>query len=444
MRSAVQTLLGNSHEIDQVRQRIQLVAPRSTPVLIQGESGTETRQAAELIHQLSDRRDHPLIVVNCASIPEGVLDSELFGVERGTFTGAVTTRVGRIEAADGGTLVLEDVDTVPTNFQMRLLRFLQTGEITPIGIPKARKADVRLVATTSQNLASLVISGAIRPDLYYKLAVFLIRIPPLRERKEDIPILALSYLASIAPEYRSGKTLGADAIRTLTEYTFPGNIDELKNILQGATIRQASGASIDDELIVLVTSRKLEQKSNKLADREHVTHLQRTIDGLVAERDALKATSIRAQPIWQGRGFSTWQDYCFTLMPFGEEFQLQSVYRDHVKPVVGRCGLRCERADDIYDISGVMQSVWEGINRARLIIADLTGRNPNVFYELGIAHTLGKPVVMITQSIDYVPFDLRHLRCYVYEYTPPGVLKLEAALERTIRNLLSNSADLTL
>jgi hypothetical protein len=127
-------------------------------------------------------------------------------------------------------------------------------------------------------------------------------------------------------------------------------------------------------------------------------------------------------------------------MPFSDAADVQRVYRDHVRPILqDRCGLRCERADDIYDISGVMQSVWEGINRAQLVIADLTQRNSNVFYELGIAHTLGKPVIMLTQSMDFVPFDLRHLRCIVYEYKPATIGNFERILERTVRTVLSSA-----
>jgi nucleoside 2-deoxyribosyltransferase len=129
-------------------------------------------------------------------------------------------------------------------------------------------------------------------------------------------------------------------------------------------------------------------------------------------------------------------------MPFSDTRELQAVYRDHVKPVIERLGLKCERADDIYDVSGIMQSVWDCINRARFVVADLTERNANVFYELGIAHTLGKPVIMITQSIEFVPFDLRHLRCITYSYTPRGAAQLELTLERTIRTILGSAADL--
>jgi hypothetical protein len=201
------------------------------------------------------------------------------------------------------------------------------------------------------------------------------------------------------------------------------------------------GPTIDVKALDLPTISSPKRRPALGTVRLEAAHRQ--IAGLQKEFDALRATSINAQPIWQGKRFRTWHDYCFVLMPFGDIHHLQTVYQDHVKAIIERCGLRCERADDIYDVSGVMQSVWEGINRARVVVADLTERNANVFYELGIAHTLGKPVIMLSQSIDFVPFDLRHLRCIVYTYTPRGATQLEQALERTMKTLLSNSADLT-
>jgi hypothetical protein len=154
----------------------------------------------------------------------------------------------------------------------------------------------------------------------------------------------------------------------------------------------------------------------------------------------MKRNSISADPIWEGRWFPVENDYCFVLMPFADVKDLQRVYTNHVKPIIeGRCYLRCERADDIHDVSGVMQSVWESISRARIIIADLTERNSNVFYELGIAHILGKPVIMITQSMNYIPSDLRHLRCIVYEYKPSSINRFEDTLEKTVQRVLSST-----
>jgi hypothetical protein len=171
-------------------------------------------------------------------------------------------------------------------------------------------------------------------------------------------------------------------------------------------------------------------------DTALASHLQQETTRLQSEIELLNRVTIAASPIWEGRRFVTDLKVCFVLMPFGDSSDLQNVYFDHVKPIIERLGLRCERADDIHDISGVMQSVWEGINRAGIVIADMTGRNPNVFYELGIAHTLGKPVIMITQSMDFVPFDLKHLRCIVYDYKPAKISRFEEALRKTISTVL--------
>jgi hypothetical protein len=235
--------------------------------------------------------------------------------------------------------------------------------------------------------------------------------------------------------------LAPKAVEALQRYSFPGNFRELENLLQRAALT-VSSHTIGVSALNLPVIPSLKRQRERTTPRREAA--RREVEVLKRELDAVRSVSINAQPIWQGRRFRTRHDYCFVLMPFVEISDLQAVYRDHVKSVIERSGLRCERADDIYDVSGVMQSVWEGINRARLVVADLTERNANVFYELGIAHTLGKPVIMLSQSIDFVPFDLRHLRCIVYTYTPRGAIQLEQALERTIKTALSNAADLEL
>jgi len=195
-----------------------------------------------------------------------------------------------------------------------------------------------------------------------------------------------------------------------------------------------------DELLLVTDSGLTAAAAANLARYRFVQHLRlRDLEQLV--RGAAKPREFRRYvPLWGDSQVDVEDDYCFVLMPFGEDLDLQKVYRNHVKPVVEtRCSLRCERADDIYDIAGVMQSVWDGINRARVVVAELTGRNPNVFYELGVAHTLGKPVVMLSQSIDDVPSDLRHLRCILYRYRPDAIGSFENALEKTIKSVLARS-----
>lgn len=195
-----------------------------------------------------------------------------------------------------------------------------------------------------------------------------------------------------------------------------------------------------DELLI-VTEKGLSPAAAEHLQRERFAQHLKLHDLEQLVRGAAKPREYRRYvPLWGESQVEVEGDYCFVLMPFGEEFDLQNVYRNHVKPVVEkRCLLRCERADDIYDISGVMQSVWDGINRARVVVAELTGRNPNVFYELGVAHTLGKPVVMLSQDIDDVPSDLRYLRCILYRYKPDTIDAFEAALEKTIKSVLARS-----
>lgn len=437
MASLVDELPGHSKAIQRLRSDIELAAGTSVPVLLLGESGSD--HAARLIHRLSNRREHPFVSINLAALPPGLALTELVGHASGAFTGATRDKPGLLEHAHGGTILLDEIGELSSELQALILSILESGFVRRLGEEKARSLDIRVISETSRDLNSLLEAGSFRADLLSRLSAIQIRIPPLRERKTDIPELATRLLAEISAHHDRTFKLTSDAIAALKKYSFPGNLHELKNVLERA-IYFAGGSSINAEALGLPTT--ITPPRRQLQAIQKLNTAQRQISILKREIDALRARSILAQPIWQGRDFSTQHDYCFVLMPFGDMRDLQRIYHDHVKPVIERCGLRCERADDIYDVSGVMQSVWEGINKARIVVADLTERNSNVFYELGVAHTLGKPVIMLSQSIDFVPFDLRHLRCIVYTYTPPGAKKLEQVLERTIKTVLSTSADL--
>ncbi len=238
-------IIGESPAIRQVLELARQVAPTSATVLIQGESGTGKELVARALHEGSPRRGRRFIQVNCAALPETLLESELFGYERGAFTGAVARKEGRFELADGGTLLLDEVGDLSAATQAKLLRVLQEGEFERVGGTKTLKADVRIVAATNQDLTALVKERRFREDLYYRLNVITIEIPPLRERKEDIPLLAHHFLRRYAAKNRREITgFSEPALAQLRAYPWPGNVRELENAVERAVIL-ARGTLID-------------------------------------------------------------------------------------------------------------------------------------------------------------------------------------------------------
>jgi two-component system, NtrC family, response regulator HydG len=228
---------GSSPGMKRLREMIARVSPTDTTVLIMGETGTGKELAARAIHRTSRRADHPLISVNCAAFSETLLESELFGHERGAFTGADRSRHGLFEAAHEGTLFLDEAGELSPSAQAKLLRVLAEGQITRLGSTTARKVDVRVITATHRNLAREVEEGRFRQDLYYRLAIVPITVPPLRERAEDIPEIAEFLLDQIARELKMGrKRLHPDALQQLVSYAFPGNVRELRNLLERACI----------------------------------------------------------------------------------------------------------------------------------------------------------------------------------------------------------------
>jgi DNA-binding NtrC family response regulator len=219
----------------EVSRRIRLVAARSTPVLIEGPTGSGKELVAEALHRLSTRNRKPFVAINCAAIPEALLEAELFGHTRGAFTGAVQGRVGRIEAADGGTLFLDEIGEMPLSLQAKLLRFVESGELQRVGDNEMLKVDVRIVAATHQRLSQQTQTGAFRPDLYYRLAVFLIRTPALGDHLEDLPRLVAHFLDQMGREMPL-KQVDATALAKLAAHTWPGNVRELEHVLERAAI----------------------------------------------------------------------------------------------------------------------------------------------------------------------------------------------------------------
>jgi len=228
-------LIGNAPCMLEVSRRIRLVAPRSTPVLIEGPTGSGKELVAEALHRLSARNRKPFVAINCAAIPEALLEAELFGHTRGAFTGAVQGRVGRIEAADGGTLFLDEIGEMPLALQSKLLRFVESGELQRVGDNETVKVDVRIVAATHQALAQHTQTGSFRSDLYYRLAVFLIRTPSLAEHGEDLPLLVDHFIQQMGRD-APVKRVASAALAKLAAHDWPGNVRELEHVLERAAI----------------------------------------------------------------------------------------------------------------------------------------------------------------------------------------------------------------
>ncbi|MCF7761614.1 MAG: sigma-54 dependent transcriptional regulator, partial [Cephaloticoccus sp.] len=242
-------IIGNSDKLKAVIDRVRLVAPSKATILIEGESGTGKEMVAQAIHQVSPRSRGPLIAVHCASLSDNLLESELFGHERGSFTGANERRIGRFESSDGGTLFLDEIGEISASTQVKLLRFLETKTIERVGGTKPIDLDVRLVAATNRDLEQMVRDGKFREDLFFRLNVVRIAMPPLRDRPEDIPLLLAHYLKFLSAENKLPPlTLEPGAVHTLQNYPWPGNIRELRNFCENAVVLHRGGSLSEYDL----------------------------------------------------------------------------------------------------------------------------------------------------------------------------------------------------
>jgi transcriptional regulator with GAF, ATPase, and Fis domain len=241
------SMIGDSEPMQRTYRAIRMVAVRDTTVLITGESGTGKDLAAQEIHLLSPRKKQPLVVVNCAAIPETLLEAELFGYTKGSFTGAVQSRIGRIHAAHGGTLFLDEIGDMPLSLQSKILRFLEQGEVQRLGGNDNLKVDVRVIAATNADLAKLVAEQRFREDLYYRLAVFPIHLPALRDRIGDLEELARAFVVKYDPRLR----LTNEALDVLERHSWKGNVRELRNAVERACIFAEAAREIKAEHIIL-------------------------------------------------------------------------------------------------------------------------------------------------------------------------------------------------
>jgi two-component system, NtrC family, nitrogen regulation response regulator NtrX len=245
--SRVMEMVGNSGPIHKIRETIDKVAPTEARILITGENGVGKELVARWVHEKSNRASGPLIEVNCAAIPGELIESELFGHEKGSFTSALKQRIGKFEQANGGTLFLDEIGDMSPNAQAKVLRALQEGKITRVGGEKDINVDVRVIAATNKELLKEVEEKSFRLDLYHRLSVIIIHVPSLNERKDDIPLLIDKFLHDICNEYGiAKKTIDEDAIRALQEYNWTGNIRELRNVVERLIILSAKSISSED------------------------------------------------------------------------------------------------------------------------------------------------------------------------------------------------------
>jgi formate hydrogenlyase transcriptional activator len=295
-------IIGNSQSLKAVLESVQIVSPADSTVLIQGETGTGKEMIARAIHNLSPRKGQAFVKVNCAAIPLGLLESELFGHERGAFTGAIAQKVGRFELAHKGTLFLDEVGDIPLELQPKLLRVLQEQEFERLGSTRTQRVDVRLLAATNVSLTEMVADKKFRSDLYYRLKVFPIDVPPLRDRREDIPLLVRHFANKYAR--RMGKkieNIPKEAMDALSRYAWPGNIRELQNLMERAVLlSKGNSLRVPVGEIVTASNHDAESRGNVLeqAEREHIVRVLRESNWVVggargaAARLGLKRTSL--------------------------------------------------------------------------------------------------------------------------------------------------------
>lgn len=295
-------IIGRSHALKKVLSSVEKVAASSSGVLIMGDTGTGKELIARAIHSISQRKDRPLVKINCAALPANLIESELFGHEKGAFTGAMSRRVGRFELAHGGTIFLDEIGELPLELQSKLLRVLQDGQFERVGGTQTFQVDVRIIAATNRDLEKLIENGLFREDLFYRLNVFPIYIPPLRDRKEDIPVLAKHFVMKYGP--KDGKKIEIIPQKTLAalqDYSWPGNVRELENIIErGVIISQGNILKLGDWL-PKKTALRPENKPTTMEDmeKEHIVATLKLTGGRVSgEKGAASILGLNPQTLY--------------------------------------------------------------------------------------------------------------------------------------------------
>lgn len=271
----VHGIVGTSDAILNLIETVKKVAQTDTTVLILGESGTGKSLIAKAIHFMSQRKEKPFITINCAAIPETLLEAELFGYEKGAFTGATTSKKGKFELADGGTIFLDEIGDMPLSLQAKLLRVIQDREIERLGGEKVIKVDVRIIAATNRDLKSMVEEGKFREDLYYRLNVVPVYVPPLRERREDIPILIEHFLESFNSKYGKKVRISPEALEVLMDYDWPGNVRELENTVERLVVMHGGLIKDIDLPPHILASRHRKRKEGVMDLPKHIQATER-------------------------------------------------------------------------------------------------------------------------------------------------------------------------
>lgn len=273
-------LISSSPNMEAVKSMIRKIAKTDATVLIQGESGTGKEVVAKNIHTISERKSGAYIQINCGAIPENLIESELFGYEKGAFTGANTSKAGLLEIANNGTVLLDEIGEMPLHLQVKLLRSIQTNEITRVGGTSKKQLNVRYIAATNKDLKQLVKEGKFREDLYYRLNVVQIIVPPLRERKEDIPLLFQHFLEKFNRKYNKNLQVSSGALKLLKEYTWPGNVRQLENVVEQLAILVENTLICEENLPLEINKQPAYQNIKEVKSlREVVEDAERAVIG---------------------------------------------------------------------------------------------------------------------------------------------------------------------